>query len=142
MTMHSLAPTHVNWGLDNRMTLARVTAERGDATRVEFRCGDGAANPYLAVASVLFAGLDGIRRGLEPPQPLGGNPYELDPEQWGTALPTSLRESLAALEGDEMLVEAMGPQLVDWFAQVKRNELDRHHEWVSDWEFAEYARHL
>lgn len=142
MTLHSLAPTHVNWGHDNRMTLARVPDERGGATRVEFRAADGAANPYLAIAAVLFAGLDGIRRELEPPTPLTGNPYEAPEEEWGPALPTNLGASLEALEADEYLVEHMGATLVDWYAQCKRNELERANMWVSDWDFAEYARHL
>ena len=68
----ALVPTLVSWGHDNRLTLARVPRERGGATRVEFRVGDGAANPYLAIAAALFAGLDGIRRELEPPPPVHG----------------------------------------------------------------------
>jgi glutamine synthetase len=142
LDLHSLAPTHVNWGFDNRLCLARVPAERGAAARVEFRSGDGAANPYLAVAAVLFAGLDGVRRELEPPEPLGGNPYELDPEEWGAELPGNLGAALDALAADATIVEGMGATLVDWFTQVKRNEVERHHKWVSDWDFKEYARHL
>ena len=142
MTLHSLAPTHVNWGHDNRMTLARVPDERGNATRVEFRAADGSANPYLAIAAVLFAGLDGVRRKLDPPAPLSGNPYEAPEEEWGPALPANLGQALDALEADEYLVEQMGATLVDWYVQVKRNELHRSNMWVSDWDFAEYARHL
>jgi glutamine synthetase len=142
MTLHSLAPTHINWGHDNRMTLCRVPDERGSATRLEFRAADGSANSYLATAAVLFAGLDGIRRTLEPPEPMTGNPYEADPAEWGEPLPTNLGAALSALEADELLVEAMGATLVDWYSQVKRNELERSNMWVSDWDFAEYARHL
>ena len=65
----ALVPTLVSWGHDNRLTLARVPRERGNAHAVEFRVGDGAANPYLVVAGALFAGLDGIKRKLEPPAP-------------------------------------------------------------------------
>ena len=68
----ALVPTLVSWGHDNRLTMARVPRERGGATRIEFRVGDGAANPYLAVAAALFAGLDGIKRELEPPPPSKG----------------------------------------------------------------------
>src|SRR5262249_53234438 len=70
-------PTRVSWGHDNRFTLVRVPNERGKATRVEVRIGDGAANSYLAHAVALAAGLDGIRRGLEPPAPLSGFIYDL-----------------------------------------------------------------
>ena len=62
----SLAPTHVNWGLDNRTTFVRIPPERGGGCRVELRVGDGAANPHLVIAAALFAGIDGIRRELRP----------------------------------------------------------------------------
>src|SRR5436309_2957325 len=65
----SLAPTHANWGFDNRTTFIRIPPERGHGTRVEIRVGDGAANPYLGTAAVLAAGLDGVRRSPEPPEP-------------------------------------------------------------------------
>ena len=63
----SLAPTHANWGWDNRTSFIRIPAERGRASRVEVRVGDGSANPYLASAALLFAGLHGVREKL----PLG-----------------------------------------------------------------------
>src|SRR5205823_13914047 len=68
----ALVPTRANWGHDNRFTYVRVPRERGHATRVEVRVGDGAANPYRAYAAALAAGLDGIRLRLEPPAPLSG----------------------------------------------------------------------
>ncbi len=108
ITPEALVPTCCNWGHDNRFVLARVPGERGKACRVELRLGDGAANPYLASAATLFAGLDGIRRELEPPEPLAGLIYELPEEQLGAPLPTTLDEALAALEADGTLVEAMG----------------------------------
>jgi glutamine synthetase len=142
ITVESLAPTNVNWGYDNRLAMIRIPAERGAATRVEMRVGDGAANPYLATAAVLFAGLDGLRRELEPPPDVVGNPYALAPGLLGPPLPGSLEEALAALEADDALVAAMGEQLVATFLEIKRYELTRWRAHVTEWEFREYAHHL
>jgi glutamine synthetase len=138
----SLAPTHANWGWDNRTTFVRIPPERGGATRIEVRVADGAANPYLAIAAVLAAGAHGVREGLTPPRPVDGDAYRADRDLIGPALPTSLDAALDALEGDMMLRRALGPQLVETFLAVKRFEVERHRAWVSDWEIAEYLHHL
>ncbi len=93
----SLAPTHANWGHDNRSTFVRIPRERGRATRLEVRVGDGAANPYLAVAALLQAGAHGLRERIEPPAPLTGDAYNADAAVIGGALPRSLEEALDAL---------------------------------------------
>jgi glutamine synthetase len=139
---HELVPTRACWGYDNRFGLVRVPPERGGATRVEMRLADGSANPYLATAALLFAGLDGIRRELTPPPAVAGLVYELPEEEQGDPIPLSLDAALAALEADEVLREAMGPMLVDTFLTIKRFELERYHRHVSDWDLAEYAHHL
>ncbi len=138
----ALVPTRVNWGHDNRLCFVRVPRERGAATRIEVRVGDGAANAYLAYAALLFAGLDGVRREIEPPDELEGNVRELPEELQGRPLPTSLPEGLDALEGDSYMVSAIGQELVDTYLRLKRYELDRYRRWVSDWEFEEYSHHL
>jgi glutamine synthetase len=138
----ALVPTRVNWGHDNRFTLVRVPPERGAHTRVEVRIGDGAANPYLAYAAALFAGLDGVQKGLEPPAPVAGNVYELPEEEQGALLPVSFPEALDALEADETIRAAMGEELVSTFLEIKRYEVDRYRRYVTDWDFAEYAHHL
>jgi glutamine synthetase len=138
----SLAPTHANWGWDNRSTFIRIPPERGGATRVEIRVGDGAANPYLAIAATLIAGADGIRRGLEPPAPIVGDAYHAGPEITGPPLPSGLDHALDALQDDQVLRDGLGPEIVDTFLTVKRFEVDRHRAWVSDWEIAEYLHHL
>jgi glutamine synthetase len=138
----ALVPTCCNWGHDNRFVLVRIPGERGRACRAELRLGDGAANPYLASAATLFAGLDGIRRKLEPPEPLAGLIYELPEEQLGAALPTSLDAAIEALEADPVLVDAMGERLTRTFVENKRFELERARKTVTDWEFEEYARAL
>jgi glutamine synthetase len=138
----SLAPTHANWGWDNRSTFIRVPPERGSAARIEIRVGDGAANPYLAIAAVLAAGEDGVRRRLDPPAPVVGDAYRADPEHAGARLPGTLEEALDALEGDAVLRAGLGDEIVDTFLAVKRFEVERHRAWVSDWEIAEYVHHL
>jgi glutamine synthetase len=138
----ALVPTRVCWGHDNRFTFVRVPRERGSATRVEIRVGDGSANPYLAYTAALAAGLDGIRRGLEPPAPLSGFIYELPEEEIGPPLPSTLPDAIAALEADDLLVAAMGEELVSTFKKIKQYELNRYSQWVSDWELREYIHHL
>jgi glutamine synthetase len=137
----SLAPTCGNWGWDNRTTLVRVPPERARAARVEVRVGDGSANPYLATAAVLFAGLHGLRDELPLPEPIDGDGYALGPGA-GDPLPQTLDAALDALEADDYLCGAMGPEIVDTFLALKRFEIERHRTWVSDWDVAEYLHHL
>jgi glutamine synthetase len=138
----ALVPTRVCWGHDHRMTLVRVPKERGPATRLELRLGDGTANPYLAYTAALAAGLDGVRRGLEPPDPIEGMLYDLPEDEQGDALPITFQEALAALKKDPVIVQALGDQLVDTFQTIKLAELERFRRWVTDWEFAEYSPRL
>jgi glutamine synthetase len=137
----SLAPTHANWGWDNRSSFVRVPPERGRATRLELRVGDGSANPYLAIAVTLLAGLHGLREGIEPPPPVSGDAYRAGPEG-GEPLPASLETALAALEADELLTAALGAEIVEPFLAIKRFEIERHRAWTSDWELEEYLHHL
>jgi glutamine synthetase len=119
---NAMAPQSVVWGRDNRGAMLRVLGRCGDAaTRIENRIGEPMANPYLYMAAQVHAGLDGIERRLLAP-PAVGAPYAGD----GEALPTSLGAALDALAADTELVRAFTPQVVDWFARVKRFELERH----------------
>jgi glutamine synthetase len=146
----SLAPTHANWGHDNRTSFVRVPLERGSRTRIEVRTGDGAACAHLLIAALLIAGLDGIERGLEPPEPVAGDAYRLDDAHAGTRLPADLGAALDALEADTALVERIGPRLVSTFLAIKRFEVERFAEAVgeldpevvTEWELNEYAAHL
>ena len=146
----SLAPTHANWGHDNRTAFCRVPNERGSRTRVEVRTGDGSANAHLITAALLLAGLDGIERELEPPEPVVGDAYRMDDAHAGTKLPADLGAALDALEADTWLVEQLGSELVSTFVAMKRFEVERFTEAVgaldlevvSEWEVEEYASHL
>jgi glutamine synthetase len=146
----SLAPTHANWGHDNRTAFCRVPNERGARSRVEIRTGDGSANAHLIIAAVLLAGLDGIERELEPPTPVVGDAYRADEAHAGTRLPADLGAALDALEADTTLVERLGSELVATFVAMKRFEVERFAEvageldveTVTVWEIEEYAAHL
>jgi len=138
----SLAPTHANWGWDNRASFVRIPPERGGATRVELRVGDGAANPYLGIAATLLAGADGVRRQLTPPAPVSGDAYRAEQDVIGAPLPTSLDAALAALGEDQVLRDGLGEEIVETFLAMKGFELERHRAWVSDWEISEYLHHL
>jgi glutamine synthetase len=142
ISAEALVPTRVCWGHDHRMTLVRVPKERGSSTRLELRLGDGTANPYLAYAAALAAGLDGVRRELELPEPVEGMIYDLPDEALGDTLPTTFAEALAALKEDQVMIDALGSRLVDTFETIKMAELERFRAWVTDWEFAEYSKLL
>jgi glutamine synthetase len=138
----SLAPTHANWGYDNRTAFVRVPQERGAATRIELRVGDGTANSYLATAAILAAGFDGIDRELELPPAVSGDAYHLQDASIGEALPRTLAAALQALTADEVVREIMGEDLVTGFTAVKGFEVERFEQWVTDWEVTEYMTHL
>jgi glutamine synthetase len=138
----SLAPTHGNWGLDNRTTFVRIPPERGSASRLEIRVGDGAANAHLVIAAILFAGIDGLRRELDPGVPLEGDTYTLPEDEQGTPLPATLADALDALEADEAIAGQIGPDIVETFLAMKRFEVDRYNQHVSDWDHDEYLHHL
>jgi glutamine synthetase len=132
------APVYVTYGGNNRTQMLRIPA----AGRVENRIVDGAANPYLACAAVLAAGLDGIARRVDPGRRNDQNLYEV-PEaelrQRGIGfLPTTLSEALDHLERDEVITEALGADYAAYYLQVKRDEWQRYHQSISRWETDNY----
>jgi glutamine synthetase len=132
----TLVPMVANWGWDNRTTYIRVAERNSKSIRLELRAADAAANPYLVTAANLFAGLDGIRRKLEPPPPV------LDDSPEGVSLPMRIEDSLQALRQDTYMRDAMGKPLVDAFCALKSMEAARYRQHVSAWELNEYAWHL
>ena len=139
----SLAPTHVNWGHDNRTAFVRVPNESGARSRVEMRAGDGSACPHLADRRVCcWPGSTGSSGSSSRREPVRGDAYRADEAHAGTKLPAGLGASLDALEADRWLCEALGAGLVETFFAVKRFELERFSQYVTDWELDEYARHL
>jgi glutamine synthetase len=135
----TLAPWLIDWGSDNRSAMVRIPPERGRASRLELRLGDATANPYLAISGLLAAAYLGIRDKLQPPEPLEGYGYDLAKAD---KLPADLNSALDALEADQEFAELLGPVFTAAFLAYKRNELERFSQYVTDWEFREYAYHL
>ena len=127
---HYWAGAFVCWGHDNREAPVRVPSQfRGveeASTNAELKSADASANPYLAVGGLIAAGLDGLERGIEPPEPVEVDPASLDDgerEARGIArLPESQAEALDALEADEVLIGALGPVLTQSYLAVRRSE--------------------
>ena len=139
------APVYICWAQLNRSALIRVPAhgpQREGATRVELRCPDPSANPYLAFAAMLAAGLDGIERDLTPPPPVNEDVYDFDErdlrERAIGVLPGTLAEALDALEQDEVIQEALGPDITAAFMRAKRTEWDEYRIQVTNWELERY----
>ena len=141
----SWAPAHVCWGIGNRAALVRVPGS-GPRRHLEYRSGDGAANPFLFLTALLAAGLDGIERGLEAPAPIDfdvGHLSAAETEARGIALlPRSLPEALDAFEADEVLREALGPVIGSEHLTVKRSELSAYDLHVHPWERQVYLEQL
>ncbi|MGH7922769.1 MAG: hypothetical protein ACREQM_22915 [Candidatus Dormibacteraceae bacterium] len=132
---YSFAPDNVNWALENRGAMLRVQGGPGDpGTHLENRLGEPSANPYLYLAANIAAGLDGIRRRLEPPAFATPDPYQ----SGGERLPQSLGEAAEALDGDTFFRQALGSTVVDYLVQMKRAEWRRFLGAVTDWEMREY----
>jgi len=114
--------------------------------RVENRCIDGSANPYLALSAQIAAGLDGISRGLDPGEPCSSDLLSMTPERADTLqltrLPATLLEALAFAERDDVLRAALGKtpvgEYLDYFVEVKRAEFSAYHAQVSAWEIEHY----
>jgi glutamine synthetase len=137
---NALAPHAIVWGRDNRGAMLRVIGAPGHAaTRIENRIGEPAANPYLYFAAQIWAGLDGLARGLEPP-PATEAPYA----DGQGALPRSLPEAIDALRADAALVQGFGVAFVDLYERAKRQEAARHDaaEDRQEWERREYFARL
>ena len=137
---YSLAPDRAIWARDNRGVMIRVLGEPGDpATHLENRVGEPAANPYLYMASQIYAGLDGIARRIDP-GPSADTPYEAS----AALLPKNLGEALTALRADDCLREGFGPAFVDYYAHIKNAEIarckaeQREHAEPTAWEQKEY----
>ncbi|MEU6993996.1 glutamine synthetase family protein [Streptomyces sp. NPDC046465] len=135
----TLAPWLIDWGFDNRSAMIRIPPERGPGTRIELRLGDASANPYLLLAGALAAVLLGIDAEQQPPPPLEGYGYDTSR---AALLPTSLPAALDALEADTALSGLLGADFVAAYLTYKRNEVERFQQYVTDWEFTEYAYHL
>ena len=126
------AGSMVSWGLDNRECTVRVASSfwgrEAESTNVELKACDPSCNPYLALGGLILAGLDGIERGLEPPEPARGNPAHMTPAAQARCgirpLPGSLREALARLQADSVLFGGLGDLLGRCIVAVRTAEAD------------------
>ncbi len=136
------APTNVAWSTNNRSTLIRVPAARGNSTRIEYRSPDPTANPYLLFALMLRAGLDGVKNQIIPPPPLHGNGYAADiigssgvgPERY----PRHLAEALEEMVRDPLIIETIGEHVFNNYLLYKQKEWAQYAECVHEWEIRRY----
>ena len=143
------APVHISWARNNRSGLIRVPIpKRGNpsATRLEYRSPDPACNPYLAFSVILAAGMKGIREGYELPAEAGANLFQMtdaDLAKMGiNQLPQSLSDALKIMESSELVAEALGEHIFDWFLRNKRHEWMGYKTQVTPYEINRYLKSL
>jgi glutamine synthetase len=138
------APAYVSYGYNNRTQMLRIPAPG----RIEDRTVDGSCNPYLAATAMLAAGLDGIERQLDPGDPISANLYEMSEEDRAAngieLLPENLLDAIRELERNDVLRAALGEtrdgDYIDYFAKVKRREVQAAHEQITQWELERYLQ--
>jgi glutamine synthetase len=134
---HTFSPSNISWGLEDRSALVRVKGGGAASKHVEYRASSALSNPYLVGAALLQAGLTGVEEGLAAPDPAKpGAPAE--EEASFEKLPVDLEESLDALEQDPARKAFFGEEFVTAYVGMRRHELSRFKDHVSDWERTEY----
>ena len=138
------APVYIAWSATNRSPLIRIPSSRGEHTRIELRCPDPSANPYLALAVCLRAGLDGIVNHIDPPESVDCNIFDLTEEERKSrgieAVPASLREAVSELEKDELIREVLGVHMADKYIRAKKEEWEKYTAQVTEWEISQYLK--
>lgn len=138
------APVNIAWARKNRSTLIRIPATPNPkkATRLELRSPDPSANPYLAFTAILAAGMDGIERSIEPPAAVEENIYQMSEEEKTRRgiepLPSSLEQTISALESDQVISRALGTETTEYLIQAKREEIAAFNQSVTSWERERY----
>ncbi len=136
------APIYIAWSATNRSPLIRIPAARGEATRIELRCPDPAANPYLALAVCLAAGLDGIGQKIKPPAQVKANIFHMGKEEKEALhiepLPSNLQEAVEEMKKDSLVKRVLGEHIVERYAEAKKAEWEAYQEQVTDWEINQY----
>jgi glutamine synthetase len=136
------APVYISWGQTNRSALIRIprlSEGRIKSTRCELRCPDPSANPYLAFAAMLAAGLDGIEKRMAPPPPAEENLYQMDSVRAGlSTLPGSLGDAIQALKQDDVIQSALGQHVYERYVEAKTQEWNEYRLYVSQWELDRY----
>ena len=139
------APVYVAWSRRNRSALVRVPLYHPgheNATRMELRCPDPACNPYLTFAALLQAGLEGIEKGYELPEPMEKNLYHLAPDDRRRLgieqLPETLGEAIEITAESELVLRTLGEHMFNRFVEIKRQEWDDYRVQVTQWELDRY----
>jgi len=136
------APTNIAWSASNRSAMIRIPARRGASTRCELRMPDPTCNPYLALAVMAAAGIDGIERGLTPPPAIQRNIFDMSVRDRRRhkikELPGTLREAVAAFQKDAVVVDALGEHITGHFVDAKTAEFEEYRIEVHDWELDQY----
>ena len=136
------APVYIAWSARNRSPLIRIPAARGSATRLELRCPDPSCNPYLALAAILAAGLDGIENRIQPPAPANKNIFQMTAEERNSdgidSLPGSLEEALRELSNSEFVKNILGNHIFEKYIEAKNEECDAYRTRISKWETDSY----
>lgn len=140
------APVYIAWSAKSRSPLIRIPSSRGINTRVELRSPDPAANPYLALAVCLAAGLDGIKNKLTPPESVDKNIVAMTKEEMQQCsikyLPASLKEAITALEQSEFIKNVLGNYIFTRYVQAKKEEWNQYIIQVSQWEIDQYLHRI
>mgnify|MGYP001205353765 CR=1 FL=1 len=136
------APCYIAWSASNRSALIRIPAKRGMATRVELRCPDPSANPYLAYAIIAAAGLDGVEKGLTPPAAIDEDIFHMSEDRRAALgidnLPENLGAAIAAFEGGEIGRATLGEHVFNEYAAMKKEEWNSYRTAVHAWEIEQY----
>ena len=136
------APVYIAWSAKNRSPLIRVPSAREEGTRIELRSPDPSSNPYLVLACLLLAGLEGIKYNLEPPKCIDKNIFDLNREEWKRenieSLPESLHEAVAYMQKSDLVKEALGKNTFEYYIRAKEVEWDNYRTQVHQWEITSY----
>lgn len=136
------APIYIAWSAKNRSPLIRIPSARGEGTRIELRCPDPTANPYLAMAVCLKAGLEGIRKKMQLEPSVDSNIFELTEKEKKArnirSLPANLREATIAMMNSDFMKEAVGEHIFEKYTSAKLDEWNDYTKQVTDWEIERY----
>lgn len=141
---HHEAPVYICWGPMNRTALLRIPLfNESQKAAMELRSPDPTANPYLLFSALLAAGMDGIERKLNPPEPVTGDVFKMTNAERGNLgikmLPPSLNDAIDCLEKDKIILGAIGMSLAETFIEIKRAEWEEYlREAITDWEWQKY----
>lgn len=140
------APVYVAWSLQNRSPLIRIPACKGEGTRVELRSPDPSANPYLAIAACLAAGLEGIREKLTPPERVNQNIFSMEEQERISLgihrLPKTLDEAVKKMKQSKFMHDVFGDHIFEHYIEMKEQEWEEYASQVTQWEVDQYLHRI